>query len=81
MISFSGGGVLIVRIFFGVWKFFGYMFWVMEIDEQNFYVVEPQELRKSSNVEKCIKNVINEAGFGTFFKTLSNHETHEYKDL
>ena len=70
-----------MRIFFGVWKFFGYMFWVMEIDEQNFYVVEPQESRKSSNVEKCIKNVINEAGFGTFFKTLSNHETHEYKDL
>ena len=28
-----------------------------------------------------IKNVINEAGFGTFFKVLSNHETHEYKDL
>ena len=28
-----------------------------------------------------IKNVINEASFGTFFKPLSNHETHEYKDL
>ena len=28
-----------------------------------------------------IKNVINEAGFGTFFETLSNHETHEYKDI
>ena len=28
-----------------------------------------------------IKNVINEAGFGTFFEALSNHETHEYKDL
>ena len=28
-----------------------------------------------------IKNIINEAGFGTFFETLLNHETHEYKDL
>ena len=28
-----------------------------------------------------IKNVINEASFGTFFEALSNHETHEYKDL
>ena len=28
-----------------------------------------------------IENVINEAGFDTFFEALSNHETHEYKDL
>ena len=28
-----------------------------------------------------IKNIFNEAGFGTFFETLLNHETHEYKDL
>ena len=28
-----------------------------------------------------IKNVINETDFSTFFKVLSNHETHEYKDL
>ena len=28
-----------------------------------------------------IKNFINEAGFGTFFEALSNHETNEYKDL
>ena len=28
-----------------------------------------------------IKNVIYEAGFSTFFEALSNHETHEYKDL
>ena len=28
-----------------------------------------------------LKNVINEARFGTFFEALSNHETHEYKDL
>ena len=28
-----------------------------------------------------IKNVINEVGFGTFFKVFSNHETHVYKDL
>ena len=27
-----------------------------------------------------IKNVITEAGFGTFFEVLSNHKTHEYKD-
>ena len=64
------------------------MFWVMEIDELNFYVAEPQELRESPNVEKCMgsivsqhKNVINEAGFGTFFEALSNHKTHDYKDL
>uniref|UniRef100_A0A7N2LNE3 Aminotransferase-like plant mobile domain-containing protein n=1 Tax=Quercus lobata TaxID=97700 RepID=A0A7N2LNE3_QUELO len=29
----------------------------------------------------CIKNIINEVGFGTFFEVLLNHETHEYKDL
>ena len=28
-----------------------------------------------------IKNIINEAGFGTFFETPLNQETHEYKDL
>ena len=28
-----------------------------------------------------IKNIINELGFGTFFETLLNQETHEYKDL
>ncbi|KAK9991413.1 hypothetical protein SO802_026398 [Lithocarpus litseifolius] len=28
-----------------------------------------------------IKSIINEAGFGTFFEALLNHETHEYKDL
>ena len=28
-----------------------------------------------------IKNIINEAGFSTFFGALLNHETHEYKDL
>jgi len=28
-----------------------------------------------------IKNIINEAGFGTFFEALLNHEIHEYKDL
>ena len=28
-----------------------------------------------------IKNVINEASFGTFFEALSNHETYEYKDI
>ena len=58
MISFCGGGVLIVRIFFGVWKFFGYMFWVMEIAELNFYVAEPQESRESPNVEKCMGIIV-----------------------
>ena len=28
-----------------------------------------------------IKNIINEASFGTFFEVLLNHETHEYKDF
>ena len=28
-----------------------------------------------------IKNIINEAGFGTFFEAPLNQETHEYKDL
>ena len=28
-----------------------------------------------------IKNIINDAGFGTFFEALLNQETHEYKDL
>ena len=29
----------------------------------------------------AIKNIINDAGFGTFFEALLNQETHEYKDL
>ena len=28
-----------------------------------------------------IKNIINEAGFGTFFESLLNQKTHKYKDL
>ena len=28
-----------------------------------------------------IKSIINEANFGTFFKTLLNQESHDYKDL
>ena len=28
-----------------------------------------------------IRNIINDASFGTFFETLLNQETHEYKDL
>ena len=28
-----------------------------------------------------IKNIINDAGFGTFFETILNQETHECKDL
>ena len=28
-----------------------------------------------------IRNIINDAGFGTFFEALLNQETHEYKDL
>ena len=48
---------------------------VMEIDELKFCVAESQKLRQSPNVEKCkaalspsIKNIINEAGFGTSSK-------------
>ena len=29
----------------------------------------------------AIRNIINDAGFGTFFETLLNQETYEYKDL
>ena len=59
----------------------------MEIDELNFYVVEPQELSlqmlKSAwaTLSPSIKNVINEASFGIFFKAFSNHKTREYKEL
>ena len=28
-----------------------------------------------------IRNIINDAGFGTFFETSLNQETYEYKDL
>ena len=28
-----------------------------------------------------IRNIINDADFGTFFKALLNQKTHEYKDL
>ena len=28
-----------------------------------------------------IRNIINDASFGTFFEALPNQETHEYKDL
>ena len=28
-----------------------------------------------------IKNIISDAGFGTFFEALLNQKTHEYKDL
>ena len=50
---FCGGGALVVRISF--WKM-----WVlaMEIDELNFYVAEPQELRQSPNVEKCMGSIV-----------------------
>ncbi|KAK9991047.1 hypothetical protein SO802_026032 [Lithocarpus litseifolius] len=34
-----------------------------------------------ATLSPSIKNIINEAGFGTFFETLLNQETHEYKDL
>ena len=58
MICFYGGGVLIVRIYFWVWKFFDYMFLVMEIDELNFYVAEPKESRESPNVGKCMGSIV-----------------------
>ena len=34
-----------------------------------------------ATLSPSIKNIINEAGFGTFFEDLLNQETHEYKDL
>ena len=34
-----------------------------------------------ATLSPSIKNIINEAGFGTFFETLFNQETPEYKDL
>ena len=34
-----------------------------------------------ASLSPSIKNIINKAGFGTFFETLSNYETHEYKDF
>ena len=49
---------MIVRIFFLGMEIVGYMFWVMEIDELNFYVAEPQESRESPNVEKCVGSII-----------------------
>ena len=76
------------NIFF--WKMWVLVAWVlvMEIDELKFCVAESQKSRQYPNVGKCkaalspsIKNIINEAGFSTFFEALLNHETHEYKDL
>ena len=34
-----------------------------------------------ASLSPSIKNIINEASFGTFFEALLNQETHEYKDL
>jgi len=34
-----------------------------------------------ASLSPSIKNIINEAGFDTFFETMLNHETHEYKDI
>ena len=34
-----------------------------------------------ATLSPSIKNIINGAVFGTFFKALFNQETHEYKDL
>ena len=47
-----------MRIFFWVWKFFGYMFLVMEIDKLKFYVAEPKESRESPNVEECMGSIV-----------------------
>ena len=46
-----------IYLFLGM-EIFGYMFWVMEIAELNFYVAEPQESRESPNVEKCMGNIV-----------------------
>ena len=34
-----------------------------------------------TTLSPSVKNIINEVGFRTFFKTLLNQETYEYKDL
>ena len=34
-----------------------------------------------ATLSPSIRNIINEAGFGTFFEALLNQETHEYEDL
>ena len=44
--------------FFFLWKFLVMWVLVMEIDELNFCVVEPQESRQSRNVEKCMGNIM-----------------------
>ena len=51
---------LVVRIFFFffLWKFLVMWVLVMEINELNFCVVEPQESRQSRNVEKCMGNIM-----------------------
>ena len=42
-----------IYIYFFLWKFL-----VMEIDELNFCVAEPQESRQYPNVEKCMGNIV-----------------------
>ena len=39
-------------------EIFGYMFWVMEIAELNFYVAELQESRESPNVESAMGSIV-----------------------
>ena len=34
-----------------------------------------------ATLSPSIRNIINEAGFGTFFEASLNQETHEYEDL
>ena len=41
-----------------LWNFLVMWILVMEIDELNFYVVEPQESRQSPNVKKCIGSTV-----------------------
>ena len=52
-----------MRIFFfghgNFWLYvLGYMFWVMEIAELNFYVAELQESRESPNVESAMGSIV-----------------------
>ena len=50
--------IYIYIYFFFVWKFLVMWVFVMEIDELNFCVVEPQESRQSPNVKKCMGNIV-----------------------
>ena len=53
--------LIVVKFWWGIDFFFFFFLWkflVMEIDELNFCVAEPQESRQYPNVEKCMGNIV-----------------------